>query len=173
MRGAENKKKYCTEIISTLTEIATRASIVMLNFLYGKGKINHLLFIPIIILAHLISSACFIKSAIYDRGKIANKLKQIESAVSTISENNKPSSCFSQNCLIAIMIALQIAYIIGTSIAPILNKQSKLDIASYMLLSIVSFMVGIVPTVIVRRFQKIEDEIIVDQIYEKVKSTAD
>ncbi|MBQ4875047.1 MAG: hypothetical protein HRK26_02895 [Rickettsiaceae bacterium H1] len=165
--NTQRKKKYLTEFVFALAEITAKGFVVMLNFLYGKGKISDISFILTICLIQFIGSGLFMKVSIYDRSKISNKLNSIRFSFKQSDEKREYG--FGKDKLIfGIMILLQMIYVLGTSLSPFLYKKEKLDISLYMFISIFSFILGVVPTVILRRISKVNDEITCDEIIQLI-----
>lgn len=92
MEITSKTKRYCQELIYAALEILSRAAIIMLNFLYGKGKISDLYFILLVCSIQILGSLLFIKTLVYDRGKITDSLQKIKAHVQNKTSNDDKQS---------------------------------------------------------------------------------
>ena len=163
--------KYHHEIFYACIETTCKATVVMLHFLYGADKINHIVFIAITASLQFLVSIVFVKNVIYDTKtinsqlhEIFNKVKKNNGSEDTVNDHSSKTIKCNNLTTTILMIVLQNICTVGIITAPFFYKQEKLSFISYIAISSLSFIIGIVPTVVCRRMQKVEDNFISEQI---------
>lgn len=140
------------EVAFMLLSITLQTLLIAFNFLYGKKKINEYLFLPMVMLAHIILSALLIRS-IYGRltsTSIARKTSDtLDSLLNDGKETQGNLPCKqgektdlvhnSQQSkddkriklIISMIMVMQTSSIIISSLAPFLWKSSKINVTVY------------------------------------------
>ncbi len=172
VQNKNTKRQSHVETLFACIEIISKSLIVMLHFLYGRGRVNYRSFLITVSLVQLIGSTFFIKNVIYDTKTIHNQLNRINEIITvkasdqTIVEESKTDN---RAIITMIMLVTQMFTIANIPIT-VYYKENQISFISYILSSSLLFIISIVPTVVYRRIQKVEDDFICNEIIENMKN---
>ncbi len=147
-------KRYIVEISQGVLEIVLKTLVLIFNFLYGRGKISNLAFMCVVGSSLGLASLLLVKS-IYDNSLLTDRLR-----TSLNPRSNVLGGGFDRQIMLTCLILTQLLYLMGASFVPYLHKQRRLSLGLYVIISIASFILGVVPITVLRQLNKVRREII-------------
>ena len=145
-------KRYSLEITFAIIEVGAKPLILMLTFLYGKGRINFVTFLTLVCIIQSIGSILLVKSSIYDQSKIGDKINRIHHKK---HNNSYIYESYPYIWLSVMICGLNLSSMLVSNIVVTLYKKQKITLVPYGMLFVLSFIIGSVPAIVFRRQESV------------------